>query len=96
MSAGNIVQDKRQEILLLAARHGARNVRLFGSVARGEDDESSDIDLLVDAGPERAPWFPVGLAVELETLLGRKVDVVIERALRPAVRERVLREVVPL
>jgi uncharacterized protein len=90
------IQEKREEILRLAARHGARNLRLFGSVARGEARPESDVDILIEAGPERTPWFPGGLIADLEELLGCKVDVVTEKALHWYIRERVLKEAVPL
>ena len=80
----------------IAAKHGARNVRVFGSVARREDDEKSDIDLLVDVGPGRTPFFPGGLLAELEELLGCKVDVVTTDGLHWYIRDRVLKEAVPL
>jgi predicted nucleotidyltransferase len=87
---------KRQEILGLAAKHGARNVRVFGSVARGEAGPHSDVDFLVDAGPKRTAFFPGGLLADLEELLGCNVDVVTEKALHPSIRERVLLEAIPL
>ncbi len=96
MGIEELLREKREEILQIAERHGARNVRVFGSVARGEADEQSDIDLLIDLGPERTPWFPGGLIVDLEGLLGRDVDIATAAALRPHIRERVLREAVPL
>ena len=80
----------------MAHDHGARDVRIFGSVARGDDDVDSDIDLLVNTGPDTSPWFPVGFILDLEELLGRKVDVVTERALHPYIRDKVLEEAVPL
>jgi uncharacterized protein len=96
MGIEELLREKRDEILQIAERHGARNVRVFGSVARGEADERSDIDLLIDLGPTRTPWFPGGLIVDLENLLGRDVDIATAAALRPHIRERVLREAVPL
>ncbi len=96
MGIEELLREKREEILQIAARHGARNVRVFGSVARGEADERSDIDLLIDLGPTRTPWFPGGLIVDLENLLGREVDIATAAALRPRIREHVLREAVPL
>lgn len=88
---------KRDEILKIADRHGAFNVRVFGSVARGEADAQSDLDVLVDYDrTRRTPWFPMGLIEELETLLGCKVDVVTEKGLKSRIRERVLQEAVPL
>lgn len=86
----------RNEILAIAARHGARNVRLFGSVARGEADERSDIDLVVDFDPERSLLDHAALSLELQELLGREVDVVSGRGLKPSIRERVMAEAVPL
>jgi uncharacterized protein len=75
---------------------GARNVRVFGSVARGDADERSDIDFLVDLEPGRSLLDLGGLNLDLERLLGSKVDVVSSRGLRDRVRERVLREAVAL
>jgi len=72
-----LLNDKREEILAIAEKHGACNVRVFGSVARGEADEKSDIDLLIDYSLDKVtPWFPAGLMLELQDLLGRKVDIV--------------------
>ena len=96
MDGEDLIRAKRDDILRLAARHGATNVRVFGSVARGEAGPESDLDLLVDVGPVHSPWFPAGLMADLELLLGRKVDVVTERALHWYIRDRVLREALPL
>jgi predicted nucleotidyltransferase len=96
MTTTEIVQTKRDEILRIAERHGARDVRVFGSVARGEATENSDIDLLVRAGHQTSPWFPAALVAELEGLLGRKVDVVTEEGLYWLLRRRILREARPL
>jgi predicted nucleotidyltransferase len=96
MDVRELLKDRREDILQIAARHGARNVRIFGSVARGEADEQSDIDFLVDMEPNRSLLDQAGLLVDLEELLGRKVDVATERMLKPQVRERVLNEAVPL
>ena len=90
------VYEKRDEILRIAAAHGVRNIRIFGSVARGDADAESDIDLLVEVGPTTSSWFPAGLILDLEELLGRPVEVVTERGLSPYLRERVLRDAVPL
>lgn len=95
MSAG-VLQEYREQILDLARRHGARNVRVFGSLARGEGGESSDLDLLVTLGEGRSLLDLVGLKQDLEDLVHRPVDVVTERALSPYMRERVLSEAVPL
>ena len=91
-----LVQDRRAQILRIAEQHGAHNVRVFGSVARGDARPDSDVDLLVDAGPVTSSWFPAGLVLDLEELLGRRVEVVTEKALRAEIRDYVLREAVPL
>lgn len=96
MSIETLIQIKRDDILRVAENHGARNVRVFGSVARGDADDHSDLDLLIDVGPRTTPWFPGGLVADLMALLGRNVDVVTERGLRPDIRARVLSEAKPL
>ena len=88
--------SRRAEIVSMAARHGASNVRVFGSVARGEDDAASDIDVLVDLEPGRSLFDLGGLLTDLKTLLERDVDVVTEKGLRSALRERVLQEAIVL
>ena len=90
------VLEKREEILAIAARHGARRVRVFGSVARGEETRSSDLDLLVEFEPGRSLLDQIALAQDLEDLLGREVDVVTEKGLHWYIRDRVCREAVPL
>ena len=87
-----LIQEQRDRILELALQHGARNVRLFGSVVRGDAQRNSDIDLLVDLGEPLSPWFPVGLIHDLEALLGHKVDVVTEKSLHYFIRDRILKE----
>ena len=96
MGLPEAVKAKRQEILTIAARHGARNVRLFGSVARGEAEERSDVDLLVDMEPSWSLLDHAALSIELNRLLNCKVDVISERGLKPRIRERVLKEAVAL
>lgn len=96
MNFNEVFTSKREDILRIAARHGARNIRIFGSVARGEADSGSDLDVLVDMEPGRSLFDLGGLLMELQELLGCRVDVVTERGLRPRIRERVLREAVPL
>ena len=96
MDLNDLLKSRREEIISIAARHGARNVRVFGSVARGEDDDKSDIDLLVEFESGRSLLDHAGLWLELQDLLGCKVDVVSERGIKPRIRERVLREAVPL
>ena len=92
----DLLKARREEILKISAKHGAFNVRVFGSVARGEAGEQSDIDLLVDVGANRTPFFPGGLLADLEDLLGRRVDVVTEAGLHWYIREKVIKEAVPL
>lgn len=96
MSLNELLQSKREDILRTAAKYGAYNVRVFGSVARGEADEQSDIDLLVNMEPDRSLFDLGGLLTDLEDLLGCKVDVVTEKGLRDRIRERVLKEAVAL
>ncbi len=90
------IHEKRDAILAICARHGARNVRLFGSVARGEADEKSDVDVLVDMDPDRSLFDMGGLLLDLQDLLGCRVDLVTEKALKPRMRERVMEEAVPV
>jgi predicted nucleotidyltransferase len=90
------LRTKRDDILRIAAQYGAYNVRIFGSVARGEADEKSDIDLLVNMESGRSLLDLCGLLIDLEELLGRKVDVVTEKGLRDRIRNRVLNEAIAL
>jgi Predicted nucleotidyltransferases len=96
MTLEALLKAKRDEILQVCAKYGARNVRVFGSVARGEADEQSDIDLLVEFEPNRSLLDHAGLFVELQELLGVKVDVVSDRGLKPRIRQRVSQEAIPL
>lgn len=96
MDIAELLEKKKGEILRIAARHGAHNVRVFGSVARGEARPESDVDLLVEVGPDRTPFFPGGLIADLEDLLGKKVQVVTQEDLHWYIRDRVLEEAVPL
>lgn len=89
-------QNKREAIMQAARRHGAKNVRVFGSVSRGEARADSDVDFLVDLDEGRSLLDLGGLLMDLQTLLGCTVDVVTEKGLRPRIRERVLREAKPL
>jgi uncharacterized protein len=91
-----LTEEQRATIRRVAAKHGAYHVRIFGSLARGEARPNSDIDLLIDRGAETSPWFPAGLILELEELLGRDVDVVTENSLAPYLREQILQEAIPL
>ena len=93
MKLQQLLQSKREDILAVALRHGAFNVRVFGSVARGEETESSDIDFLVDYDLKRiSPWFPGGLLMDLQDMLGCKVDIVTEQGLSRLIKDRVLAE----
>ena len=96
MSVAEVLQAKREEVLRVAARHGARNVRIFGSAARGEAGPSSDVDFLVELEEGRSLLDLVGLWQDLETLLDRPVDVVEPEGLHWYIRDKVLREAVPL
>jgi hypothetical protein len=96
MAIDDVLREKREEILRIAARHGARNVRVFGSVARREADERSDIDLVVEFEPGRSLLDHAALWLELQELLGCKVDVVSDRGIKSRIRDRVLSEAVPL
>jgi uncharacterized protein len=86
----------KNQILSLAAQYGAYNIRIFGSLARGEDTPQSDIDFLVCFEPQRSLFDQGGLLMDLQDLLNCKVDVVDENAMRPRFQERVLKEAVPL
>jgi len=91
-----LLGEKREEILRVAASHGARNVRVFGSVARGEADADSDLDLLVEMEQGRSLLDRASLELELRRLLARNVDVVNERGIKKRIRVRVLREAISL
>jgi len=92
MDITQILEAKKEDILQIAARHGARNVRVFGSAARGEARPDSDVDFLVDMEPGRTLLDLGGLLMELRDLLGLEVDVVTEHGLKPRIRDRVLKE----
>ena len=93
MKLKQLLKDKREDILALAAQHGAFNVRVFGSVAKDEETENSDIDFLVDYDLAKIPaWFPGGLLMDLQDLLGCKIDIVTEQGLSHLIKDRVLAE----
>ena len=96
MSTSRLLRSKRKRILEIAARHGARKVRVFGSVARGEARPGSDVDFLVEMEEGRSLLDHAALILDLERLLKRPVDVASERGLRPSVRRRVLKDAVAL
>ena len=90
------IRAHREEILQSAAKRGASNLRIFGSVARGDNEPASDLDLLIDLEPGRSLFDLGGLSMDLGDLLGCEVDVAIADSLRPRVKERALRDAVPL
>jgi len=97
MALLDTLQANREQILEIAAKHGALNVRVFGSVVRGEETPESDVDFLVDYDLEKVtPWFPGGMLMDWQDLLGRRVDVLTERGISPLIRDRVLAEAKPL
>jgi hypothetical protein len=95
LGIAEVIGQQREQVLQLAKSHGVYNVRVFGSVARGEAHAESDVDLLVD-GLENASWGGGRLLIELETLLGRRVDLVSEQDLHRLIRDEIKREAVPL
>lgn len=92
MSFQDTVRSHRNEILAAARRHGATDIALFGSVARGDDDATSDVDFLVDMGPGRSLFDLGGLQMDLQDIVGRHVDVVTRAGLRERIRDVALRE----
>ncbi|MCA9759220.1 MAG: nucleotidyltransferase family protein [Candidatus Eisenbacteria bacterium] len=96
MTTIEVIQAKRDDVLQVARKHGVTSIRIFGSVARGDDSPESDIDLLITTGPVVSSWFPAGLILDLEALLGRDVEIVTEPGLNPLLREQVLSEAVNL
>lgn len=96
MSLSNLLKEKREEILSIAAKHGATNVQIFGSVARGEENADSDVDFLVELESGRSLLDRIALIQDLEDLLGKKVDVATVKGLREYIRDRILSEAVPL
>jgi predicted nucleotidyltransferase len=96
MGIEELLKEKREQILRVAAKHGARNVRIFGSTVRGEAGPGSDVDFLVDVEPVHSSWFPAGLILDLAELLGQKVDVLTEDSIYWLLRRRILKEARPL
>jgi predicted nucleotidyltransferase len=91
-----IIEAHREELRALARRHGVRSIRVFGSMARDDADADSDVDLLVETTPQTSGFVLGALLMDAQDLLGRRVDVVTEAALHPAIRARVLREARPI
>ncbi|MBS3873135.1 MAG: nucleotidyltransferase family protein [Firmicutes bacterium] len=96
MSTLERIQEQREEVLTIARRYGATKVRIIGSVARGEDDEESDIDFLVDLAPGRSLFDLGGMLMDLNLLFGKHVDITTEKGLKRRIRDRVLSEAVSL
>ncbi len=96
MYLNDLLHEKREDILQLAKEYGAYNVRVFGSVARGEADEKSDIDLLVDMEEGRTLFDLGGLLIDLQETLNCNVDVATEKILRDRIKERVLKDAIPI
>jgi predicted nucleotidyltransferase len=96
MDIQTLLNQKREQVLETAARYGAYDVRIFGSVARGESNDASDVDILVKLEPGRSLMDLGGLLYDLQKLLGIEVDVITEKGLRSRIRDQVLREAVPL
>ena len=96
MRLEELLKEKREDILRLAAQHGAEQIRVFGSAARGDADEQSDIDFLVEMESGRSLLDMGGLLMDLQNLLGCKVDVVSVKGLKARIRDRVLKEAVPV
>ena len=96
MGIEELLADKRDEILAIAAQHGAYNVRVFGSVARGEARDDSDVDFLVEIEESRSLLDRIALIQDLQDLLGRRVDVAKPQNLHQLIRDRVLKEAIAL
>ncbi len=90
------VKAKREDILNIAKKHGAYNIRIFGSVVRGEAKQDSDLDVLIDLEPNRSLFDHAALMIELQETMNCKVDVVTEKGLRPRIREVVLKEAISI
>ena len=96
MSIRDTIRQNREKILAVAAKHGASNVRVFGSVSRGDETDASDVDFLVVLQPGRSLLDHAALKVELEEFLDRPVDIATERGLKPKYRERIVSEAVAI
>lgn len=96
MDISKLLENKRNDILRIAKKYGATNIRIFGSVARGQNGPESDLDVLVDFEKGRSLMDHAALIIELQDFLGCKVDVATERGLKDRIREQVIKESVPL
>jgi hypothetical protein len=96
MAIDQILIEKREDIIRIAAKHGVGHIRVFGSSARGESRPESDLDFLVEVTGPTTPWFLGGLAAELEEFLRRRVDIVEPDGIRESLRQQILQDAVPL
>ncbi|QQS47409.1 MAG: nucleotidyltransferase family protein [Acidobacteriota bacterium] len=96
MTLQELLKNKKEAIVELAGKYGASNIRVFGSVARGDETPASDIDLLVDMDSDSSLFDQIALQEEIEILLGRKIDLVTEDSIYWLIRRRVLKEAIPL
>jgi uncharacterized protein len=95
MGIEEILGNKREEIRRIAKKHGVTSMRVYGPIARGEAGMETDVDLLIENGPNTTPWFPGGFVADMEALLGRPVHVAWEDSLPPYARH-IAEEAVPL
>ena len=96
MTLEELLAGRRETILAIARHHGVTSVKVFGSFARGSARSDSDLDLLVEAGPDTTAFFPGGLLADLEDALGRKVEIVEKQGLHRMLRDQILKEAIPL
>lgn len=96
MDINKLLKEKREEILILATKHGAQNVRIFGSAARGDTGPESDVDFLVNMETGRSLLDVIGFLQDLEELIGRKVDVITDGGVSPYLRDKIYSEAIPL
>lgn len=92
MNTLELIRSKKSDILAIATRHGAKNVRVFGSVARGEDTDTSDVDLLVSMEKNRTLYDLIGLQQEIQDILNRNVDVLTDRSINRYLQAQILQE----
>lgn len=90
------LKERREQIIAIAERHGAKRIRLFGSLARGEESRDSDVDFLIELEPKRSLLDIIAIKQDLEDLLQCKVDVVTEKAVSPYVRDEIVTQAVGL
>jgi len=96
MTLEELLSGKRETVLAIARRHGVTSIKVFGSFARGNARFDSDLDLLVEAGPNTTAFFPGGLLMDLEDALGRRVEIVEEPGIHHLLRDQILKEAIPI